>query len=175
MTDERHELAAKLRAQGHTQAETAERVGVSPRTIRAWESAGKLSMAALETGSEAEEAEAKAEEPEAGSLFEARRRKELAVAALKELDLAVRRNELMPVEDHLAVVEEFALGVRRWLRSLPGRWPTRLAGEPRAEQAALQGLVGEAYEDLLRYLQPACDPDPHEEEEEADDAPSDVA
>lgn len=134
MTDERWIRAAELRAEGYSQHATGEAIGVSGRTIRAWESSGKLDGLAPTNGSGPEAAE------DVG-LSEARRRKEVALARRHELDLREREGELVQrsvVRDQLERAGEAA---RSAPRRLSHEAAEILGVEPRQAMELLELLV----------------------------------
>lgn len=135
MIDDRHVTAAKLRAEGHSQAASGEAVGVSARTIRTWEREGKLEAALQINGSTPETPEAEV------GLSEARRRRELALAKKHEMDLRKKEGDLLDraiVRDHLERVGQAA-------RSAPKRLADEAAHligcEPREAMQLLELLV----------------------------------
>jgi len=83
---------------------------------------------------------------------EARRRKLAAEAALSELDLAVRKGELVEIESVASAVAEEYANVRAKLLGLPTKVAPQAIGitETAELQSLLESVVTEALEELVR-------------------------
>lgn len=172
--DHRHLEAARLRADGLTQAETADAIGVSARTIRRWEHRDLLSAALAATDGADDDADTEPDEPRTDvrrprvsgrardgtpsvSLTEARARKEAALAAQHELKLRRLQGELVPLETVEALIRDATqpldVALRTLSRELGPRWAKRL-GVSEGEALA---LVRELCEALRARLVAAID------------------
>lgn len=74
---------------------------------------------------------------------DARARKMIAEAELSELELAVKRNELMTIEDGLKVIRAVYEGTANWMNSVPGRHAQDVVGlgTPALGEAALRKMM----------------------------------
>lgn len=130
MTDDRHLKAAALLADGHTQVEAAEEVGVSPRTVRRWRNSGKLEgLVEADTGADTDATEPDgpdtvdlngrpASNGRTGNpptLSEARRRKTLALAERREIEAAKMRGDLI----HIDFMRDALLRLKAAVRAAP--------------------------------------------------------
>lgn len=88
--------------------------------------------------------------PEGGiSLVEAQTRKALAEAALKEIQLQIKRREMAPVSDMIAIMEREYLAVRAVLLSLP----TKVCGRiPQGQRKLVIQLLTACVRDALTNL-----------------------
>jgi hypothetical protein len=84
------------------------------------------------------------------TLAEANRRKALADAELKELELAERRGELVPLEVHRVRVEALVSRLNATVRGLRGRWAPHVIGIESAQEAQIR--LGPLINELLREL-----------------------
>jgi len=171
--DDRHTEAARLRDAGLTQAETADAVGVSARTLRRWERRGLLSRA-LASIDGADDDEDAGPDTAAGdvrrtpsirsngdgtplSLAAARARKEAALAEKHELELGRLRGDLVPLASVEALIRDATrpvdLGLRTAPRELAPAWGRRFGI---AEAAALHA-VRELCDEIRGRLTAAVD------------------
>lgn len=90
---------------------------------------------------------------EGSTLAEAELRELRAKAALREIDLAERRAQVVPVEDTLAVVADLAATVRQRLRAIGSRLGPMLAGEekPLTIQQRIETEIDDALTALSQY------------------------
>jgi phage terminase Nu1 subunit (DNA packaging protein) len=77
------------------------------------------------------------------SLSQSRRKKEAALASMRELELARRRGELVPVADIQPVWSRIVLGIRNAFLSLPSRAAQEL-GLTREQAKVLDRMIREA-------------------------------
>ena len=87
------------------------------------------------------------------TLAEAELRELRAKAALREIELAERRGQVVPVEDTVAVVANLAATVRQRLRSIGSRLGSMLAGEenPLRIQQQIETEIDDALTALSQY------------------------
>lgn len=147
MSDEQHRHAAQLLAEGHTQVAAADAVGVSARTLRRWIADGKVpEVSANGTNGNGRASSGLSAD---WTRAEADRRKAIALARLRELEVAQRRGELV----HLSTIEE-ELGpvldrLRRGILNVEGRWAQHFPGcDPKDAAAVLRRMAHELLETL---------------------------
>src|SRR5690554_160930 len=147
--DERIVRAARIRAAGGTQTDAADAVGVTARTVRRWESDAELWERALEAAaSGAPRPDTAPDGPDSPSLYEAKRRKEAALARLRELEVLEREGQLITIDDAMRPVEALLALVRARLLALPGRIAGALPMQPVEALELIEPIVHEAMEDL---------------------------
>lgn len=117
--DDRYARAARLLEDGLSQVEVADVLGVTPRTVRRWQRAGKVP-----------EVSANGDGGEKPSFSEARARKEWAMAQKHELQLQQMRGDLVPADDVnariRAALEPVDVALRTAHTRLARDWSQRL-------------------------------------------------
>lgn len=153
MSDDRHVKAAELLADGHTQVEAADEVGVSPRTVRRWRNSGKLEgLAPPDT--EADEPDGSDSVSRNGrpasngrtgnppaTLSEARRRKTLALAERREMEAAKMRGELVTFDLVRDVTLRYRSAAEAAPRSLLPEIAELMGVQPREAQPILEEIA----------------------------------
>lgn len=148
-----------------TQAECAERLEISKRTLRRLKKAGVVPLVegegrhpkypwpecrlAVELHRQRREIEAATGPDSGGGHRNLQERKMAAETRLAELKTAREEGSVIPLEVHVEVLEEVADLVRSLLLSIPGSWSGYLVGAKNKAEASkrLRPLVDEAVED----------------------------
>lgn len=147
--DQRVILAARIRATGGTQIEAAEAAGVTPRTVRRWEADADLwSRALAAVGAAGAGVDAEEDNPDGWTYSEAKRRKEAALARLRELELAEKERRLITIEDAIRPIEALLTLVRGRLLALPSRLAGALPGDPATTFDVAERIVHELMQEL---------------------------
>lgn len=138
---DRYTRASALLAAGHSHSAVADEFGVTERTVRRWVADGKVTA----------DVEPPADDGEV-SLAEARRRKETALAELRELQVRQQRGELLDAEAVAAGQRETAHRVKTAFLAWPGQVSASLAADlgvdPGPVGAALEGHVRRLLEEM---------------------------
>lgn len=135
---DRYTRASAMLAAGHSHSAVADEFGVTERTVRRWVADGKVAADVAPPESEGEEVK----------LAEARRRKEVALAELRELQVRQQRGELLGADEVASGEREIAHRVKTSLLAWPGQVSANLA----ADLGVDAGPVGAALERYVRRL-----------------------
>lgn len=146
--DDRHAKAARLLGDGLSQVEVADVLGVTPRTVRRWQRAGKIpSVSPNGSGSK---------KP---SFTEARARKEWAMAQKHELQLQQMRGDLVPAEDVNArirgALEPVEVALRTAHTRLARDWSERLGISEGEAVHLIRGLADDVRASIVEKLEQA--------------------
>lgn len=142
---DRYAHASALLGAGHSHSAVADEFGVTTRTVRRWVADGKVTA---DVAPPAEEGEGEVK------LAEARRRKELALAELRELQVKQQRGQLLDAEEVADGEREAAHRVKTAFLSWPGQVSANLA----ADLGVDPGPVGAALEKYVRrFLEEMAD------------------
>jgi phage terminase Nu1 subunit (DNA packaging protein) len=143
--------------------EAAAVLGRSPTTLKTWFNIGcpvvergavnkkwKINPAAVIAWREERVVQDAVGENRQVDFEEARRRKMAAEAAMSELDLAQRRQELVPVEDIAAIIGEEYSNLRAKLLAIPTKLAPQLQGveELSEAKAVIELAITDAMEEL---------------------------
>ncbi len=153
------------------QADIAVIFGVQPRTVRSWVRCGLPEVQRGGSGRPSlyntaevarwreEQAALAATAAEPADIETARRRKLFAEAGLAEMELGMRRGELISIEHVGAVVESEYAVLRSLALSLPGEMASELAQRPKGE---IEVLLSAKIAEILGALQADEDLAPEE-------------